>query len=449
MKDHVFNRRAFLKAAVALGAAGALPRCVAKGATGRAGRPNVVLIMADDLGYECLGANGGTSYATPVLDALARTGVRFEHCYSQPLCTPSRVKLMTGLSNVRNYVRFGLLERSQKTFAHLFKEAGYATCIAGKWQLGKEPDSPRHFGFDESCLWQHTRGRIDGEKHDTRYPNPRLEINGQPVNYEKGEYGPGVASDFLCDFMDRHQAEPFLVYYPMILTHCPFCASPDSTDWDPADKGTTIYKGQPKYFGDMVTYMDKMVGKITAKLDALGLTENTLVLFTGDNGTDKPIVSMMNGRPVAGGKGSMTDAGTRVPLIAHWPGVVRAGRTCNDLVDFSDVLPTICQAAGVTIPATPRLDGRSFLPQLKGQRGNPRDWIYCWYSRNGKLPAQEWARTQRYKLYRTGRFFDITGDPLEKTPLAAEGLADSVKATRAMLQGALDTFAGARSTAIP
>ena len=111
-------------------------------------RPNVVLIMADDFGYECVGANGGTSYKTPTLDKLAAGGVRFTHGYSQPLCTPTRVQLMTGKYNVRNYVQFGLLDTEQTTFAQLFKKAGYATCIAGKWQLGRELNLPVHFGFD-------------------------------------------------------------------------------------------------------------------------------------------------------------------------------------------------------------------------------------------------------------------------------------------------------------
>jgi arylsulfatase A len=152
--------------------AAALPSFAKSPASGSPHRPNIVFIMADDLGYECIGANGGTSYQTPVIDGLARTGMRFEHCYAQPLCTPSRVKLMTGMSNARNYVKFGVLDRAQTTFAHLLKDAGYATCIAGKWQLGSEKDAPQHFGFERSCLWHHTRdGRSmkDGKKYDRRY----------------------------------------------------------------------------------------------------------------------------------------------------------------------------------------------------------------------------------------------------------------------------------------
>ncbi|MCU0871898.1 MAG: sulfatase-like hydrolase/transferase, partial [Pirellulaceae bacterium] len=134
-------------------------------------KPNFILFMADDFGYECVTANGGQSYQTPNLDRLAAAGVRFEHCHVQPLCTPTRVQLMTGRYNVRNYVNFGTLPRSETTFAHLLKQAGYATGICGKWQLGREKDSPQHFGFDEACLWQHTR-------RPPRYANPGLEYDG-------------------------------------------------------------------------------------------------------------------------------------------------------------------------------------------------------------------------------------------------------------------------------
>ncbi len=408
-------------------------------------KPNIILIMVDDLGYECLGINGGSSYNTPELDRLAETGIRFDHCYAQPLCTPSRVKLMTGIYNVRNYVRFGVLDRNQTTFAHLLRNAGYATCIAGKWQLGSQLDSPQHFGFDESCLWQHTRGRTDEEEHDTRYSNPRLEINGQPVDYTKGEYAPDVTSDFICDFIERNRDKPFLAYYPMILTHCPFVPTPGSADWDSTDRGSTSYKGDTAYFGGMVSYTDKIVGKLTAKLDELGLRENTIILFTGDNGTDKPVVSVMDGRNVAGQKGETTDAGTRVPLIVNWKGIIPEGQLCNDLVDFSDFFPTLCETAGIAVPATPEIDGRSFFPQLMGQSGNPRDWIYIWYSRAGNdSDAKVFARNQRYKLYRTGSFYDIDNDVLEKEPLQDDDLNSETMRIKAMLQKALNQYRDAR-----
>jgi len=392
--------------------------------------------MADDLGYECLGAYGGTSYRTPVLDKLAVEGVRFDHCYSQPLCTPSRVQLMTGQYNVRNYTRFGELDPGQTTFARLLKQAGYVACVVGKWQLAGGADAPQRFGFDEHCLWLLTR-------KPGHYPNPGLEINGKFVKYTHGEYGPDIVSDYACDFMQRHKDQPFCLYYPMLLPHCPFEPTPDSADWDPQSKGSPTYKGDPKYFGDMVAYMDKTVGKVLAKLDALGLRDNTLVIFTSDNGTDEPVVSKMGDKEIAGGKGRTTDAGTHVPLIARYPASGAKSRVCADLVDTSDILPTVCQFAGVTVPAKLPIDGQSFLPQIRGEKGKPREWTYCWYLRkDSKL--REYARNHRYKLYRDSRFFDISADPLEQSPLAESALTEEALAACTMLQDVLDKYAQVR-----
>jgi len=439
------NRREFLKAAAAGGVAGVVPKELIGAREKVARRPNIVLIMADDLGYECVGADGGTSYKTKVIDKLAAEGIRFEHCYSQPLCTPTRVQLMTGIYNVRNYTKFGELARGEVTFAKLLKRAGYKTCVVGKWQLGREKDAPRHFGFDESCLWQHTRGRVDEEKHDTRYSNPRLEVNGEQVNYCKGEYGPDVVSDYACDFMGRAKGEPFLLYYPMILTHCPFSATPDSPGWDPKSKGSKDYKGGAGYFGDMVAYMDKMVGKLVEKLEELGLRENTVVFFMGDNGTDKPIVSEIKGQKIAGGKGMMTDAGTHVPLVVNWPGTIEGSGVCGDLVDFSDFMPTLCEIGGVEIPEQLKIDGRSFLPQLRGRKGNPREWIYCWFSRHGEERSKrEFARNQRYKLYSSGKYYDVQEDGLEKHNLAGKEIPEEAIQVRELLQKVLDRYRNAR-----
>jgi arylsulfatase A len=417
---------------VLLLAAGLLPVSAAA-ADGK--RPNVILIMADDFGYECVTANGGTSYQTPHLDRLAAGGVRFEKCHVQPLCTPTRVQLMTGLYNVRNYTRFGHLDPNQKTFAHLFKQAGYATAIAGKWQLGREPDLPRRFGFDESCLWQHTR-------RPPRYANPGLELNGKEVNYTKGEYGPDVVNAFALDFIARHSDKPFFLYYPMILTHNPFQPTPDSPEWDPKATGEKVNQ-RPKHFADMVAYMDKLVGNVVAALDKHDLRKNTLVLFLGDNGTNKSVMSKMGDRTVRGGKGTTTHAGTHVPLIASWPGTAAAGRVCRDLVDSTDVLPTICESAGIPVPADWKADGRSFLPQVRGEKGNPREWVYCWYARDGGPTAQkEFAMGPRYKLYRDGSFFDVEADPDEQRPLTAP--AGEATAARMVLQKALDQFRDSR-----
>ena len=404
-------------------------------------RPNIVVILADDLGFECIAANGGTSYKTPNIDKLASQGVRFENCHAQPLCTPSRVQLMTGQYNVRNYLNFGKLGRNQTTFGNLFKNAGYQTAIAGKWQLGKEKDSPQHFGFDQSCLWQQTLKANDSIGHDTRYSNPVLEINGEPKYYTNGEFGADVESDFLCHFIEENKAKSFLVYYPMTLSHCPFVPTPDSKDWNPKSKGSMNYKGKPVYFSDMVTYMDKVVGKIVAKIDELGLGNNTLIIFTGDNGTDQPIISMLRGKEYPGGKQYTTDNGTHVPLIARWSGRIEANKECFDLIDFTDFLPTICEATSIKTPATIPVDGVSFLPQLLGKKGSPRDWIYSWYSRTGKLEGlSEFARNTDYKLYTTGQFFNIKGDFFEKTPLPLDKLNKKEETAYKSLNEALSKY---------
>jgi len=405
-------------------------------------KPNIVLIMADDLGLETMGSYGGTSYKTPNLDRLAANGARFEHCYAQPICTPSRVQLMTGQYNVRNYTKFGLLPRDEITFAHKLKAEGYATCIAGKWQLGRQKDAPQHFGFDEALLWQHTRDgrmKIDGKRVDKRYENPILEKNGEPLVYDDGEFAPDLMVNFILDFIERKAEQPFLVYYPMILTHCPFVPTPHSEDWDPTSAGSPTHKGDKAYFGDMVEYVDHLVGKIEAELERHGLLENTYLIFTGDNGTDRTVVSMLKGEPFPGRKGTLTNGGTHVPLIVSRPGTVPA-KVHNDLIDFSDFLPTFCEIANSSTDGL-TLDGNSFLPQLHGETGNPREFVYCWYNRDmepGK--TQVTARNQRYKLYKGGKFYDVPNDLQEKQPLATDNLTPKQVAIKGELQGVLNHY---------
>ncbi len=363
-------------------------------------QPNIILIMADDMGYEALSSNGSESCKSPNLDKLAAKGVRFTNCFSNPICTPSRVKLMTGQYNVRNYVKFGWLDREQTTFAHQLKAAGYATAIAGKWQLGRDKDSPQHFGFEQSCLWQHTRsGRSneDGKNIDRRFVNPQLEFNGVEKDFTNGEYGPQVCTDFICDFIDKNKKKPFLVYYPMILTHCPFDPTPDSTDWDPKRLGSTTYKGDrndpQRHFRDMVAYADKAVGQIVSQLEMSGVRDNTLIIFTGDNGTDTPIVTPWNGKKVVGGKGTMSDTGTRVPLIVNWPaGIRKAGRVVDDLVEFTDVFPTICEVTGAKLPKNHPGDGASIVPVLRNQAGaRKKDWVYIWYRKQVMVRNKQYS----------------------------------------------------------
>jgi arylsulfatase A len=401
-------------------------------------RPNIVLIMADDFGYECIAANGGTSYATPQIDALAASGMRFEHCYAQPLCTPTRAQIMTGKSNVRNYIRFGYLAPDQTTFANRLRDAGYKTGIVGKWQLGHGFEGPGRFGFDEYCLWQLTR-------RPPRYANPGLEIDGKQRDFNQGEYGPDLVNKYALDFVSRHRDQPFLLYYPMMLTHAPYQPTPDSPDWDPRAVGEKVNQDN-RHFGEMVTHMDKLVGNLVRRLDELGLRERTLILFTGDNGTGKGVTSQMGEVKVEGAKGTMTDAGTRVPLVASWPGTIAAGRVSDDLVDMTDFLPTICEAAGVTLSSNATLDGRSFLPQLLGQKGQPRESIYCWYAPNqGRVDTpREFARDHRYRLFRDGAFFEVDSRTFREKKLDPDRLDPEASRAHRRLELVLEQYKDAR-----
>jgi arylsulfatase A len=400
--------------------------------------PNVVLIMADDFGFECVAANGGESYQTPHLDRLATEGVRFTRCHVQPLCTPTRLELMTGLSNVRNYDDFGLLPESEKTFAHIFRKVGYATGICGKWQLGKKPGLPNHFGFDEALLWQHTR-------RPPRYANPGLERNDHEEDYVQGEYGPDLINDFACNFIRRHRDEPFLLYYPMILTHDPFQPTPNSPDWDPTAQGEKVHRNL-RHFGEMVAYADAMVGRVVATLDEAGVSDHTLLIFLGDNGTHKTVTSRFAGRDYKGGKGLTNQRGTHVPCIVRWPAAIRESRVCDDLITAVDFLPTICDAA--KLEAFADTDGVSFLPQLQGEVGSPRAYIYSWYSPRippkGPRSIAESVFDGRFKKYRSGSLYDVLADPEETEPLDENSLHATDKKAVGTLDAALASFAHAR-----
>ena len=400
---------------------------------------NIVLIMADDMGYECVGANGSTSYETPVLNGLAKTGMRFTNCFSTPICTPTRVQIMTGKYNFRNYSHFGYLNPKETTFAHLLKKAGYATCIAGKWQLNglyhdlpgnQDSDRPQAFGFDESCLWQLTQQKKAGE----RFADALIEQNGKVLGKQIGKYGPDLFCDFVCQFIDKQKSKPFFCYYPMVLVHDPFVPTPDSPEWQSGNR----YQKNKRFFADMVAYADKIVGRILKQLEDSGVADNTLVIFIGDNGTHRSITSQTKTGPVRGGKGYTFETGIHVPMFVSWPSKIAAGETCEDLIDFTDVLPTALDAAGVPIEKE-LWDGRSFLPQVRGETGNPRKHIFCHYDpRWGpmKKTPTRFVRDKQFKLYEDGRMFDVSIDPLEEHALEKD--TDSTQPVRATLQHALD-----------
>ena len=373
-------------------------------------KPNFLFILADDLGIECIRAYGGQSYKTPHIDELTDTGLTFDHAYSTPKCSPSRVTLLTGRYTFRTTNVWGHIPREEISVANLLRDEGYATAIAGKWQLGRivdEPDILEHFGFEKYCIW--------GWHEGPRYWKPLIWQNGKIRDDVKERYGPEVYTEFLIDFMEQHQDKPFLAYFPMCLPHLPKKNEPKGPD------------GQWETFGEMISQVDRMVGQLTHALDRLKLREKTLVIFTSDNGSPTNVTSIRNGKSIKGGKAKLNNAGTHVPLIAHWPGTVQSGRH-DALIDFSDLLPTFVKLAGGQIPSDRIIDGHSFAWAITGQKGNSRDWIYTEWS------GRSWIRTREWKLYDNRIMYDMKNDPEEKSALSVYS-DDAVRAqTRAWLE---------------
>ncbi len=411
--------------------------------------PNIFLILADDLGAECLGCYGGRSYSTPNLDRMAATGLRFDRCYALPVCSPSRAELLTGRYSFRTGITDiivprlpGLLDvASHRTIPQLLREAGYATCIAGKWHLCLDfVDNPRHVadaGFNDRYLWRLFR---DG-KVQRHFWNPELWIDDKPADQlGKGKFGDDLFTEHVLEFMRSNRDRPFLVYYPMTLVHAQtatgsnFPASPDVLQ--PGDDPDRGIEPKQEGFAQLVAYTDKLVGRILQEVDRLGMAENTLILFAGDNGTDRRITSRLGNRSLRGGKATLTEAGTRVPLIARWPGTIAAGEVAAELVDFTDFFPTILEATEVDVPAGYTIDGRSFYPRLRGQPHQVREWVYRHW-RNAWF-----IRDARYRLDSEGGFWDLgtdiyTSDPAGDTPEAAKA-RKRLAAAVAELHGSVD-----------
>ena len=411
-------------------------------------QPNIVLIMSDDLGYEVIGANGGSSYKTPSIDSMAQQGMRFENAHVMPLCTPTRLSMMTGKYNFRNYLGFGLIRPDEVTFGHLLTDAGYNTCISGKWQLYSYNPPDQHpeerssgqkiedAGFDEFCVWHphHT------EEKGSRYKNPVIYENGEFRTDTKDKYGEDIFCDFIIDFLERKKDDekPFFVYWPMAATHKPHEPTPDSPEWDSfdppsnrsigaktwADLEDGSWEDDPKFYRDMVEYHDKVIGRLLNYLENQGLQEDTLVIYLGDNGSPADVCSMMHQHnEICGGKGKTSDRGTHVPLICLMPGTIPSNTVQTDLIEATDFLPTIFEAAGLNFPEGYIIDGRSFYPQLKGEKGNPRDWMFFHFEpmnrRHGlnDLRQIRFIRDHRWKLYETGELYDLEADWDEDIPI--------------------------------
>lgn len=419
-----------------------------------AAKPNIIFILADDLGLPALGCYGGV-YKTPNLDALAVGGTRFEHCFAAPLCAPSRAMLMTGRYAFRTGVvsnGHGAAATPEKDgcVAQLMKQAGYTTAVAGKWrQLSyfTTKEDGAKWGFDEFLIWgagspDEDEGggkkkvkNADGSKgKPDRYWNPDYNLNGTPLPKGENKYGPDALNDFVIDFVRRHKDEPFFVYYPQPLIHGPILATPDSPAKGDVKKQkakkTADNVGEGSLYADNIAYLDKLIGKLVAELDTLKLRENTLIVFAGDNGSVP--VGTLNGRKVDGKKSQVNEGGSRVPLIANWPGTTPAGKVLPDLVDFSDMLPTFAELGGAKLQENRKIDGHSYAPQLRGEKGTPREWAYV------QLNSDRYVRSPLWKLTGDGELFDMKDAPFQQTLVPKDSADEAAKAAREKLQPVLE-----------
>jgi len=425
------SRRAFLRTGLVAGAVASLggPIGCATTNSGRdkpTGRPNIVFILADDYGLDDVGCYGSDRHKgrTPNIDALAAGGIRFERCYSTPLCGPTRCQIMTGrypfhTGGLTNGIAGRPVPQDEYPLARVLRESGYDTCHVGKWrQVGL---TPADWGFDE-YVTDPTAGGWYWQKSYTK--------NGQLVETDKEIYYPDVTHDYAVDFLHRHAStgssagKPFFLYYASHLVHGPILRTPDSK---PGEADPVVL------YNDNVAYLDKQVGLLVAELNKLGLRQNTLIVFSGDNGTvGQP--NTIGGRTINGVKGTMLEGGARVPLIANGKGVGPAGHVVKDLVDFSDVLPTFAEVAGATLPQGRTYDGRSFAPQLRGDKGNPREWVFV------QLGRRWYVRDDGWKLNQAGELFDMKDSPFVEQPVPADSTDEAAVAARKRLQAVLDAL---------
>ena len=412
------------------------------------GKPNIVLIMADDLGSETLGSYGNTAYSTPRLDRMAQEGARFENAFATPVCSPTRAMILTGLHPNRT----GILERLDSpddpdkqnrlpvhltTFAQVFQANGYATAIAGKWHLGDfqaHPDQPKAHGFDEHCLWVQY---WDGERR-SRYYGPHNWENGEYRIHGEEVFGPDYYSDFLINFIERNKDRHFLAYYPMNLVHSPLISPPKlkeiSENKYPDDLGDNERK-----VGHMITYMDAIAGKFLDKIRALGLEEDTLVIFTGDNGSATNLESRLGELTVRGGKRTMNEAGTRVPFIARWPGRIRPGRR-DAFLSLLDVKPTLLSLAGIDVDHT--VDGMDLSHTLLGTPGVDREHFFMAFE-----GGVYFVRGKRFRLHEDGRLYDIPVNSNQaRYSMDALPAGSDQPVERQLLQEYLDAFMRMRKT---
>jgi arylsulfatase len=435
--------------------------------------PNVVFILADDLGYGEVGAYGQEKIRTPSIDRIAREGIRFTQHYSgSPVCAPSRCVLLTGLHTGHAHIRDNdemdergdvwhdpdlegqrPLPEETYTLGTLFQEAGYVTAAVGKWGLGGPGSSgaPNRQGFDHwygylcqrvahnyypTHLWRNEEKEIL-EGNEYFYPHQRLPEEADPEDpaayepYSGGDYSMDFMAEEARSFVRAHAQEPFFLFLPFPAPHAALQVPEDSLEEYAEAFQETPYRGERSYlphpkpraaYAAMVTRMDREIGSILDLLDELGLAEDTLVLFTSDNGptfnggTDSEFFESAAG--LRGLKTQLYEGGIRVPLVARWPGRIPAGSTSDLPSAFWDFLPTFADLTGrsLSVPT----DGVSILPTLEGRPDEQDDREYLYWEFQGRQAV----RLGKWKAYRSARdgdfeLFDLAGDRGETVNVAS------------------------------
>jgi arylsulfatase A-like enzyme len=450
------TRREFMTmmgvAAASAGASLLWPRCtrISRGAGAKKDRPNIIFILADDLGYGDPGCYGQKTIQTPNIDKMAAEGMRFtDHYAGSTVCAPSRCCLMTGLHSGHAWVRGNALvplRPSDVTVAELLKQAGYTTGIIGKWGLG-EPETtgiPNKQGFD---YWF---GYLNQRHAHNYYPSYLWRNEEQfplknEVNHVIGGWDRtpgGVATNrveyshdlFAADalrFVEQNRDRPFFLYLALTIPHAnneagnkgmevPSFGPYADKDWPEPQKGHAA----------MITGMDRDIGRLMAKLKTLGLHEQTLVMFSSDNGPHKegggdPAFFNASG-PLRGYKRALYEGGIRVPMIARWPGRIEAGSTSDHVSAFWDFLPTCCELIGINAPD--RIDGISMLPTLLGRSGQQKkhEYLYWEFHEQGKKQAIRMGRWKGVRLNAAKKpdgpieLYDLQSDLGEKNNVAGQ-----------------------------
>jgi arylsulfatase A len=406
--------------------------------------PNFILFIADDLGYYAPEFTGGKSYSTPNLNFMASNGMQFTQCHTHPDGYPSRLALMTGEYNFRNYTVWGTFPDSEYSIANMLKDNGYKNCFVGKWQFNGGDTKIKRMGFDNYRVFNPF---ASDDQRDFRYKNPEIYENAAylPDSLTRGRYSEDMFYDYGAEFITANKTSPFFLTYSFNLCAQPYVPAPNHPDYANWNSANDRTDQDTSYFRSMVEYMDFTIGRIIKKVEDDNLSQKTLILFLADNSTQELIFTRWRNQYIEGTKTQTNIAGTLTPLVALWPGRVQAGTTSRTLSDYTDFFKTFAELAGISdITKYGEKDGVSLADDLLKKNGRDRDFVYCWWQNNPTKPLQEFIYTDEYKLYggrsADANFFNIHRDIWETNPIPESEMSPRQSVIKAALAEKLDSL---------